>query len=143
MRSIPSSMRIARRRLSVSSPVLGRPVSMAPTPTARIARPPESWSTVATWLATFHGRRHGNGVSSVPRRIRCVRAAIAASKLHAVGRLTDEHSVPPGLFGENGLLQLLGGWSPGQYETSQHAFVLPGACDIVAGHRRPGGYGQP
>ena len=56
---------------------------MAPTPTASIARPPDSWSSVATWLATFHGRRHGNGVSMVPRRTRLVRAAMAASSVHA------------------------------------------------------------
>ena len=40
-------------------------------------------SSVATWLATFHGLRQGSGVSIVPSRIRLVPTAIAASRLHA------------------------------------------------------------
>lgn len=50
----------------------------APIPTATTARPPDSWSTVATWLATFHGRRQGSGVKSVPSVTFVVRTAIPA-----------------------------------------------------------------
>jgi len=50
-----------------------------------MARPPESWSSVATWLATFHGRRHGSGVSIVPSRMPVVATAMAASMLQASG----------------------------------------------------------
>lgn len=46
------------------------------------ARPPDTWSSVTTWLATFHGRRHGSGVSIVPNRIRSVLAATAHSSPH-------------------------------------------------------------
>jgi hypothetical protein len=60
-------------------------MSTAPTPTARIARPPEIWSSVATWLATFHGRRQGSGVSMVPSLTRLVLAAIAPSIVQASG----------------------------------------------------------
>src|SRR5262249_42291213 len=56
-----------------------------------------------------------------------------APRVHAVGQLRDEHPVPPGLFGEDRLLQLLGCQSSGQYETSQHAFVLPCGHDTAAG----------
>jgi hypothetical protein len=38
---------------------------------------------VAAWLATFHGRRHGSGVSMVPRRSRLVLWAMAASRVQA------------------------------------------------------------
>ena len=78
---MPSSSCSARSRTPVTSPVSARPV--APMPTARMARPPDSWSSVTAWLATFQGRRHGSGVSMVPSRIRVVRAAIAASRLQA------------------------------------------------------------
>jgi hypothetical protein len=75
---------------------------MAPTPTVRMARPPEIWSSVTTWLATFHGRRHGNGVRMVPGLIRSVRAAIADNSdqgVDTVRCLPDEHAVPPELLG--------------------------------------------
>ena len=80
---MPSSMRSARSRMPVCSPVEGRDECTAPRPTASTARPSESWSSVATWLATFQGRRHGSGVSIVPSRTRSVRAAMAASSVHA------------------------------------------------------------
>jgi len=83
MRSIPSSMRAARSPRSVTSPVSGKSSVTAPTPTVSTTRPPESWSTVATWLATFHGRRQGSGVRSVPIVTRVVRTAIAARSDHA------------------------------------------------------------
>jgi hypothetical protein len=79
---MPSSSLAARTLRSVSSPVSGSSVSTAPTPTARMARPPDSWSSVATWLATFQGRRNGSGVRMVPSLTRLVRAAIAASSVH-------------------------------------------------------------
>ena len=47
-----------------------------------MALPPESWSRVSTWLASFHGRRHGSGVSMVPRRTWLVRWDMAASSVH-------------------------------------------------------------
>ena len=83
MRSIPSSSIAARVRRSVTSPVSARSSETAPRPTVSTARPPDSWSRVATWLASFHGRRHGSGVSTVPSRTREVRAAIAASRVQA------------------------------------------------------------
>lgn len=67
-------------RTSVGSP--NAPYSMSggkPRPTPRTARPPLRWSSVVTSFATFHGRRRGTGVTSVPRRTREVRAAIAPS----------------------------------------------------------------
>jgi hypothetical protein len=48
-----------------------------------MARPSESSSSVAAWLATFHGRRQGSGVSMVPNAIVDVRIAIALSNAHA------------------------------------------------------------
>ena len=77
-----SSIRAARSRRSVTSPVCVRSSDSAPTPSVTNARPPESWSSVATWLASFHGRRHGTGVSMVPSRTRSVRTAIAAITVH-------------------------------------------------------------
>ena len=38
---------------------------------------------MTTWLATFHGRRQGSGVSRVPSITRVVRVAIAASRVQA------------------------------------------------------------
>ena len=40
-------------------------------------------SSVKTWLATFHGRRQGSGVSIVPSLTRSVRSAIAARSVQA------------------------------------------------------------
>src|SRR6516164_11764457 len=58
-----------------------------------------------------------------------------APRVHAVGRLPDEHAVPSGLLSEDRLLQLLGRRSSGQNETSQHDFVLPGGHDTAAAGR--------
>lgn len=79
---MPSSSRSARSRSPVTSPVSGSASSAAPSPIPRMARPPDSWSSVATWLASFQGRRHGSGVSMVPSRTRLVRTAMAASRVH-------------------------------------------------------------
>ena len=90
MISSPSSSIAPRLRASRSSPkqvklastLIASPVSPSPTP--RIIRPPESWSTAAASRATFHGRRRGSGVTAVPSAIRSVRTATAASTAHTL-----------------------------------------------------------
>lgn len=47
-------------------------------PTPSTTRPPLKWSRVAACLATFHGRRRGNGVTIGPSRILLVLIATAA-----------------------------------------------------------------
>ena len=55
----------------------------APRPSETMARPCDNVSRVATWLATFQGRRQGSGVSMVPSLMRWVRPAMALSSDHA------------------------------------------------------------
>ena len=72
-----------------------------------MARPFDSVSRVAAWLATFQGRRHGSGVSIVPSFTRSVRTAIAPSSAQAstpYAAFPDENAVPTCLVGDDGLL---------------------------------------
>ena len=59
-----SSISSARTRLSHSSPNVSNPLSTAPSPTESVTRPSEIRSTVATWLASSHGRRREGGAAS-------------------------------------------------------------------------------
>ena len=55
-------------------------------PTPRMARPPDSWSSVATSLATTTGLRWGRIRIPVARRSVVVRAATQASQISGSGR---------------------------------------------------------
>jgi len=84
-----SSNRWPRTAESVGSPVAAQAWSFtSPSPTPRISRPPESSWTAAAWRVTYQGRRRGNGVTPVPRRIVLVALAIAARQTQGsqVGR---------------------------------------------------------
>ena len=57
--------------------------SYQPAPIPSSTRPPETWSTVTTLLASTAAWRNVTGETSVPSRSRSVRAARAASVVHA------------------------------------------------------------
>src|SRR3954451_4040856 len=100
-----SSISSARTRRSHSSPNLSNPESMAPRATDNVTRPSDNRSTVATWLASSHGRRRDGGVSRVPRRMRDVRTAATASAIHASTPHTGSHTKSPspsGVLGGGG-----------------------------------------
>src|SRR5918996_2940675 len=93
--SRPSSSNSARVRRSVTSPNSANPESIAPSPTARVTRPPDRLSSVAVSLANFHGRIRDSGVNMVPRRMRSVRIAAAVRQIQASTPQTGSQTKNP------------------------------------------------
>ena len=123
MMSRHSSISSARMRRSHSSPKVSKPESMAPRPTDNVTRPFDSRSTVATWLASSHGRRRDGGVSSVPSRI--LRRAHGGEaerdpRVDAPHRLPHEESVPSGLLGRVREVTDVVGVAPRDHEAELH-----------------------
>jgi len=92
MISRASSMSSARTFMLVSSPNSVNPVSAAPRPTAKIARPPERRSNVTYSLATFQGRIRDSGDSIVPSCIVSVLTAAARRDTQASIPYTDSQT---------------------------------------------------
>ncbi len=118
-----SSISSALTRLSHSSPNASNPLSTAPRPTDSVTRPPDSRSTVATWLASSAGRRRDGGVSNVPSRMRDVRTAATASEIHASTPHTGSQTkiaVPPRLLRGGGQVADLVGVRPRDHEPEPH-----------------------